>query len=575
MPEPQLFSDDGHLEATAFVLLADGELLSYNAELAHAHLRQCWTCRAEYSRVSETMERVARFREQTLLPLVDVPPGLPPKLQARLLATTTPQNSWFPRLFRRALPVLAALLLLVVWRLSRPNPTELSPDTYLQQALDAEYAEEAALGSRVLHQNFRVVASERGSGQQTQLAYAVWRGRLSSRVTVSGTNLTTANRLNRLYEANQLDFKRPVSARELQSLRRNRPNWAITSGVASQDARYVRLESPDIRAARGDLVAATLTMHTKDWRPYASEYVFPEVTIQIEETHRDYVDEAIIAGSDRASPSHQHPHAIAREAADLERVADPDPEFTELAVRLAIRELGIGVDEPVSVGRNQAGEVVVEALNVTPTRLQQLTELHHRFPYLLLDSDGSQLAQSLTPCTECNAPARHIVAQFDSPRYRLIEERLGASRLRELSAAAVKSVELAQAHSLALVQLAERYPTKSEVQLPVEAQRILRKLVLGGASDLEAALQKAESQLLPILELLPDIPVETADPRGKASWREAVAAIHQRMVILDREVKGLLTSSNTQVDQFQELSARRLRAAKSLVSECLYLASLP
>jgi Putative zinc-finger len=94
-----------HLSDQEMLLAADGELSTSRAAQVHAHLAECWACRARMAEIEGTIADFARAHRQTLDP--QLPPIAGPRalLRAQLaeLASEHESNSW-----RRLLPFTSA-----------------------------------------------------------------------------------------------------------------------------------------------------------------------------------------------------------------------------------------------------------------------------------------------------------------------------------------------------------------------------------------------------------------------------------------------------------------------------------
>jgi hypothetical protein len=116
-----MLSEDLHLSDQEMLLAADGELSTRRAAQVHAHLAECWACRARMAEIEGTIADFARSHRQTLDP--QLPPIAGPRalLRAGLaeLASKHEANSWrwllhFTSATRAAAFTCAAVLIAAV-----------------------------------------------------------------------------------------------------------------------------------------------------------------------------------------------------------------------------------------------------------------------------------------------------------------------------------------------------------------------------------------------------------------------------------------------------------------------------
>ncbi|MGA8438566.1 MAG: zf-HC2 domain-containing protein [Candidatus Sulfotelmatobacter sp.] len=105
-------SQDFHLSDQEMLLAADGELSTRRAAQIHAHLAECWACRARMAEIEGSIADFGRAHRQTLDP--QLPPIAGPRalLRAQLaeLASDHESNSWRRLLHFTLTPRAAAFL---------------------------------------------------------------------------------------------------------------------------------------------------------------------------------------------------------------------------------------------------------------------------------------------------------------------------------------------------------------------------------------------------------------------------------------------------------------------------------
>src|ERR1700685_4061469 len=91
-----MLSEGLHLSDREMLLAADGELSTRRAAQVHAHLAECWACRARMAEIEQTIADFARAHRQTLDP--QLPPIAGPRalLRARLAESASKREvgSW-------------------------------------------------------------------------------------------------------------------------------------------------------------------------------------------------------------------------------------------------------------------------------------------------------------------------------------------------------------------------------------------------------------------------------------------------------------------------------------------------
>jgi hypothetical protein len=114
-------SKDLHLSDQEMLLAADGELSTRRTAQVHAHLAECWACRARAAEIESTIAEFARGHRQTLDP--QLPPIAGPRAllrtQLAVLASERKSNSswWllhFPSAAHAAAVIVSAVLFAAV-----------------------------------------------------------------------------------------------------------------------------------------------------------------------------------------------------------------------------------------------------------------------------------------------------------------------------------------------------------------------------------------------------------------------------------------------------------------------------
>ncbi len=124
-----MLSDHSHLSDEELVLAADGELSSWRAARARAHLAACWSCRARMRGMEETIAGFVQARAH-LNECLPPAAGARARLKVELEALAQNANERQPRHWmvagRSAAAALAAGLLILVVARFWPAPTRLA-----------------------------------------------------------------------------------------------------------------------------------------------------------------------------------------------------------------------------------------------------------------------------------------------------------------------------------------------------------------------------------------------------------------------------------------------------------------
>ena len=229
-----------HLEDDDLISYLDGELLPDEQQRARLHLEKCWDCRSRLNLTEGSVENFVRLRQETLLPR-ELPPSGPAldlfrhRLAAHIHAAQGKPRLSFgftrvrlalkdfaahrltfmtsPNAIRAYVFILAAVVIAVV--VIRSNRvTIVSANELIQRATEAQAARISATAQPVVHQKLQVRA--KNQAREESVNWEVWHDMQNSRFRSFVTNPTAAadilNDLTRVFETNQMDPKRPLSA---------------------------------------------------------------------------------------------------------------------------------------------------------------------------------------------------------------------------------------------------------------------------------------------------------------------------------------------------------------------------
>ncbi len=236
----------------------EGELdKSRRADVA-AHLELCWGCRHKHERLLRTIDRYAEMAASGWQSDVDRSRwnGFASRLAAAAASQAPPARRISPFAGFSLAGAVAALLAVLLW----PVPIVSAKEAMARSAA-AEKAMDLRSPRAVTVQRIQVEANSRRAKGKVWRA-AAHRPRWQPE---AGGDAALWRELETLYEQNDLDFSRPVSAT-------NHAAWVAENGAAreqvDQEGGYLRIRMRSADAPEpGEIVEAELVVRATDWHP--------------------------------------------------------------------------------------------------------------------------------------------------------------------------------------------------------------------------------------------------------------------------------------------------------------------
>ncbi len=415
----------GHPPEDDLRLYVDGELEAPASALVKAHLEACWSCRVKLDEVQETIADFISYRNQMLRPLVPPPPDNWRGFDARLrqFSGSAGSSSWWtqfvsllgkpfadlralarsPLRIRFVVGLLVTLAACAAWIVFDHEPVVTATEL-LERAAEAQTQQILSASQPVVYQQIQI-RRKRGSLAQTETAkLETWNdlnnsrfkqvsGQLSGQL--SGQSSSAASEemlgaLERIFQANRLDWRRPLSAVSFaewrkslrgknEEIRRSR----LADGSKALNLRTTSTEPPQ----SGAILEATLTVRARDWHPLRqtlrvrevggeAEYELVETAFEV--VSLASVNPAIFAESPAAPLAATTPLAAPSPMPSLRSSPTIVPAPVTASVALEIETLallaqaGADLGEQVSVERTPEGGLKIAGLVETAERKQEL-----------------------------------------------------------------------------------------------------------------------------------------------------------------------------------------------------------
>lgn len=573
--------DIRHPNDEQLLLYADGELTDKRYAQVQSHLEACWSCRARLDDLEAVIKGFVRFRDEVLLPMVPPPPrpweNISPRLvqldeparrqplRARLLGAFLPSRS-----IPRYMVVGTAVLLVLAVLLMPPLGNVVSADVLLERVRDAELQELKGVVAPVVHQRLQVRRRATATEPEMTADYESWSDRSQPRFRQKSSSEELVAELQRVYEANQLEWQAPLSA---AGLARWRDTLLAKVDSVEESEGQLTLTTIAGQNPKGDRIGKVqLVVRVVDWHPVQQRLWLADREYEITETQYEVLPLAKV----EADVFGEAPEMAAARPSTPKREPTPDPAETELEVRYRLHQVGADLGEPIEVVRGQHGEVIVEALDITPERVAELEELLASIPNTSLDV---AIAPE-TPCVDCETPPAAasdspatppvIISGAGSARPELLKF-FGDQEVQEaftLEALEISGAALSRA--FALRRLAERYPPTEEAKLTPASQERLRQMLEEHATALVRRSSQVEGMLEPLLqELHRGTPVAPAGELLPDNWQGATLRAFAAVQQVDRLTKDLLasTGSTAPLNQIVAQLAQALAGQSNLLSQ--------
>ena len=408
-----------HLEDDDLISYLDGELLSDEQQQARVHLEKCWDCRSRLSLTQSSVENFVRLRQEIVLPRELPPSGPALDLFRQRLAAHIRASQGKPRLsfgFTRVRSALkdfaarrptfmtspvairayvfilaAAVIAVVVIRSNRV--TIVSANELIQRATEAQANRISATVQPVIHQRLQLKAKSQTHEESAN--WEVWHDMQNSRFRSVVANQTSAadilSDLTRVFEANQMDPKRPLSAAAYQAWRSSLPGKQedVAKIKLSDGSEAMTLRTlPAGAVNEGQITEATFTVRSVDWHPVAQKLTvrttdgstdYELIETQSEVVSLNQVSPAIFGAAPatvlkadtKASPSLSPNANVAPNTSSPNAAPVASAELEVEALQL-LHQAGADLGEQITVKRTAGGPVRVSGIVETDQRKAEI-----------------------------------------------------------------------------------------------------------------------------------------------------------------------------------------------------------
>ena len=467
-----------HIGHDELLALIDGELRRERVFAAKAHLRDCASCRAEFSALQQASGLYAQFHEEVLKPNL-----LPPTWPTLRLAQrrSTPVYRWMGALAAGLAIAALSFVYQRHWQSSR-----------FLEVLDRS---EAAAPRR----NARIQVSAAG-------------------LTWIRSSSHDDRRVAALFISAHYNWDDPLSARSFAAWRKLLPHKrdhlsTFASGDGQAQLYVIRTETED-----SSLRTATLTLHSKDLAAFKGAFVF--------EGDQDVQLEDVGPESPTASAGQSEKPPPLRET----RVTPGD----ELRVLAALDEIGADVNDPVTVETDAAQRhVVVTGVGIQPSRQSEIRQKLLGLPRALVTFPSE------VPRPQSTGTKNFLASGGDLDARHFLEDRAGGPR--QLETIAEKSLDastdsLAYAHALAV--LADKFPAAIEATLNPEDRATLMLLRHRHGNAVERNVGRLADSLGPLLAAR--LQPEASVPNMDTQWQTGAGKLYEDARHLDDTVGHIL-----------------------------------
>jgi Putative zinc-finger len=284
----------GHpVEAAELLLYADRELPSDATHRLDSHLANCPDCRAELEDLQGGIGTLMQLRKGSASPLP--PPRHWESLDARI---ETWNSRWrigllldrlpeFSKLRYRLAAMVAVLAVALIVSILQPWQRIVSANELLVRAMAAQTKSLTIAQGQVIHEKFQIRRKAALPAGEMTVNYESWREESVNRFLQNSSSADIVADLQRIYQANGLDWELPLSADAFAKWRA-----ALTEKrdlVADSDSGHLILTTLVHGRGKGDVITkAQLVVRADDWRPIVArlwlrdrEYEIAEVGFEV------------------------------------------------------------------------------------------------------------------------------------------------------------------------------------------------------------------------------------------------------------------------------------------------------
>src|SRR5437773_4459290 len=549
-----------HLEDDDLISYLDGELLPDEQQRARLHLEKCWDCRSRLNLTEGSVENFVRLRQETLLPK-ELPPSGPAldvfrhRLAAHIHAAQGKPRLSFgftrvrsalkdftahrftfmtsPIAIRAYVFILAATVIAVV--VIRSNRvTIVSANELIQRATEAQAARINATAQPVVHQKLQVRI--KSQTHEDSVNWEVWHDMQNSRFRSFVTNQTAApdivNDLTRVFQANQMDPKQPLSAASYQawrgSLTGKQENVATIKLADGGEAMTLRT-FPAGAVNEGQIAEATFTVRSADWHPVEQKLtvktaigsmIYELIETQSEVVSLNQVSPAIfgpeqpaVAKADtKASPSLSLNANVEPTTPSPNVIAPVASAELEVEVLQLLHQAGADLGEQITVKRTAGGPVRVSGIVETDQRKAEILAALNSLsgnPAVQIDiqtvAEAVAKQKSMSPTSPRAVTSEGVEIQSTGiaaePQLRAYFERQGGNTdeaVRQFASRAVAQSYQAMQHIWAMKRLLNQFSPEQLRTLTPDARNKWLSLVRSHARAYQQQSAALRHDLRPI-----------------------------------------------------------------------------
>lgn len=629
------FVEERHSSDDELLLYLDGELTVKEAGWVRAHLEGCWSCRMRAEKIQEAISSFVEFRDRVRTPELPPPPcgwrtfesSLGPFAGATE-ASVAPSR-WqalfdsLGRLFFRPQQLIrlaAGLLLaaLAVWAVIRSQSVPVvSANELLQAAMKAQANEVRSVAQPVVYQ--KLLVRRRVATREEALVWEIWNesAKVRFRQCVNdhgnrhfvSTEVQEApallSELQRVFQTNRLDWRRPLSPSAYQAWRQTvvEKREAVSAGMVANGLPALTVTTvPQHVVEIGGIVEASLVVRARDWHPLEQrlrirreggewEYRLAETAFEVinaETLHPSFFTDP--ASNALAPVQAGRAELSALEPALLDTGLQPTNtdlsaalDDAETEVRYALHRAGGDLGEPIEIIRQPSGKLEVRGLVNTAKRKQELDAVLRTIPNVTVNlKTVEEATRSATAgpvsAEEPSSEGRLEVGGGALPLGEMLAQRqkVNDEEIKELSNTALALSEAALAEAWALRRLAERYTPAELARLNPQSRRKLTLIVRDHLKALRGRIESIRALLTPALQSVAgDRPESAPSVAWETSWPAFSAPLFKTLQRMNR-----LTSALCATAPIEKFEAARIaqyeRSARELLSHFSVLeAQLP
>jgi hypothetical protein len=257
---------EAHLTEEVLVRSLDGELDKRANENAARHLNACWTCRSKREQLRQAMDRFVQL-EEALIDASSTAPhagwaGFRDKLD--IASTQVPCfAASSPRQISRVLGMIGAALAVAVWLMPSSSVSAME---ILERSAASEQPLLQGKSNPLVLQRLRIESSHRTAG------LSLWNAPQSRKFQANweAQDGDLHQDLERMYAANGLDLKHPLSAA-------NHAHWRHSlkehqDSVLQQGELLGVVTTSDAAVRPGEIAEAELWVRRSDWHPVRQSF---------------------------------------------------------------------------------------------------------------------------------------------------------------------------------------------------------------------------------------------------------------------------------------------------------------